>query len=126
MYRIIFDDESIFEGGNPENSNWNNMPNKPIVGLYYNYLGKQINLKNYESYNHLIKYVFRMDNQQKVVAAVIIMGLEKYGRVKRFIFDLIKKQLIVDEVPLNQEYNNKPVSGWKIGITSKNPIYKII
>lgn len=121
----MYQDGTIFKGGTPEDSKWNEMPNKLIAELHYNYLGKQIYLKNYEAYNHQVKIGYLAFNPQQMIIAVIIMGLAQ-GIIKRFVFDLIKNKLFIDEVPLNQEYNNKPTSEWKSGISSKNPTYKII
>lgn len=124
MYKIIFRDGETYWGGNPENSNWGNIPNKPISELHYDYLGKKIYLKNYESYNHLIKHAFRIDNQKQFITEIIIMALEK-NMVKRIIFDLINRKILVDNVPVNREYNNKPISGWKIGLYNLIPEFKI-
>jgi hypothetical protein len=128
MYTIIFKDRTEFHGGEPSESRWNEIPDKPIAELYYDLAGKKIYLKNYEAYNHLTKYAFHVDSQQQIVVAVIIMGLDN-KKVKRFIFDFIQKKLIVDEVPINQEYNNKPASRWKAGLKNylpeNQPNYKI-
>ena len=124
MYKIFFADGTEFIGGEPDNSKWNEIPDKPIAELHYNFLGKQIILKGYESYNHIIKHAFLIDSQQQVIVAVIIMVLD-VRMVKRFIFDLIKKELITDTTLYGREYNNKPVSGWKQGLLNYNPTYKI-
>ena len=123
MYKVIFEDGTVFNGGEPENSRWNEIPNKPIAEIEY-WLGKHIHLKNYEAYNHLTKYAFRVDNQQQSVVAVIILD-KILNIVQRFCFDLIKRELIIDEVPFGIEYNNKPASGWKTGLSNLKTEYKI-
>lgn len=125
MYKIIYQDGDIFNGGTADNSLWNQMPNKPIAELHYEYLGKSIVLKNYEAYNHLTKYMFVVSSQQQCVAAVIIMAL-KAGKIKRFIYDLRNNELLIDEVLSEKEYNNKPASGWKAGLHNLNVEFKII
>ena len=126
MYNIVFEDGYIFDGGTPENSNWNCcMPNTPISELHYDYLNKKIILKGYEAYNHLVKYAYVISSQQQVITAIIIMA-KKEGMVDRFIYDLIKNELIVDKLPYGQEYNNKPTSGWKVGVINEINNYKII
>ena len=121
MYKIIFDDKTEFIGGEPDNSKWNDMPNKPIVELQYTFGGKTIYLKNYEAYNHQIKLGFLpFNNQKTIILAIIIMVLEK-GNVGRIIFDFPNKRIIKDIIPFGQEYNNKPASGWKRGIIEGTP-----
>lgn len=124
MYTIIFEDKTEFHGGEPSNSKWNEIPDKPIAELLYNFSGKKIYLKNYESYNHLTKYAFHVESKQQIIVAVIIM-VKELGVVKRITFDLINQQLITDVVPYGNEYNNKPASGWKAGLIGLKQIYKI-
>ena len=124
MYKIVFEDCTEFIGGEPDNSKWNEIPDKPIAELHYNFLGKEITLIGYEAYNHIIKHAFLIDSQQQAIVAVIIMVLEM-GMVKRIIFDLIKKELIYDTVLYGREYNNKPTSGWKVGLKNAKSEFKI-
>jgi hypothetical protein len=49
---------------------------------------------------------------------------KKGNQVLRFIFDLTKQELIIDEVLFGQEYKGNPSSGWKEGLYD-NPQYKI-
>lgn len=116
MYTVKFEDGSIFNGGNPENSLWNKMPNKSIAEITYILAGKSITLKGFSSYNHQVKIGYLPLNSQQFILAVIVMA-EKEGIVKRFIFDFTKNKFFMDEVKLGQEYNNKSVSGWKKGNT---------
>lgn len=124
MYKIIFNDNSTFVGGEPDNSKWNSMPNKPIKELHYDLLGKKIVLKNYEAYNHLIKSAFILSSQQQVIVAIIIM-VKINTSVKKFIFDLIENKLFLDDVIFGMEYNNKPTSGWKVGLSNSKYEFKI-
>jgi hypothetical protein len=125
MYKIIFEDGTEFLGGEPDNSKWNEIPiAKNIAELHYDLCGKQIILKGYEAYNHIVKHAFLIDSQQQAIVAVIIIVLE-LGIVKRFIFDLIKNELITDNILYGQEYNNKPTSGWKVGLKNIKSEFKI-
>lgn len=124
MYKIIFVDGTEFNGGNPENSEWNKIPDKPIAELYYDYLGKQIHLQNYEAYNHLLKHAFNINTQQSVIVAVLLL-VKEHDIVQRFIYDLIRNELIVDKVTYGQEYNNKPALGWKAGLDNLKTDYEI-
>jgi len=124
MYTIKFEDGELFLGGNPANSNWTHMPNKPIAELHYDLLGKKIKLSGYEAYNHLVKNAFMIATQQQIITAIIIMARQS-NVVKRFIYDLIKNKLIIDEVPFGNEYNNKPTSGWKKGLNTLKSKFKI-
>jgi len=126
MYKIIFEDKTEFMGGDPENSQWNDIPNKPITELQYSFGGKTIYLKNYEAYNHQLKLGFLpFNNQKTIILSIIIMVLEK-GNVGRIIFDFPNKRIIKDIVPFGKEYNNRPASGWKAGLINKNPTCQII
>lgn len=124
MYNVVLEDGYIFDGGEPGDSHWNSIPNKPITELHYDFLGKKIKLSGYEAYNHIVKYAYIISSQQQVITAIIIMAKE-LGIVKRFIYDLIKNELITDEVPYGQEYNNKPTSGWKVGLINLKSKFKI-
>jgi hypothetical protein len=118
MYTIVFEDRTKFIGGEPNNSKWNDIPNKPIAKLQYSFGGKTIILEGYEAYNHIIKVGFLTLNPQKpIILAVIIMALEK-NKVNRIIFDFTKQKIFEDIVDFGKEYNNKSVSGWKLGITN--------
>jgi len=124
MYSVKFVDDTIFVGGNPNDSKWNDIPNKLIKELQYDYLGKEITLINFEAYNHIVKYGYRLDSQLKFMNAVILMVREG-NNVKRFIFDFIKNELIIDVVNYGLEYNNKHVSGWKTGLIGEKSLIKI-
>jgi hypothetical protein len=124
MYTIKFSDGELFLGGNPEDSNWNSMPNKVIAELHYDLLGKKIKLSGYEAYNHLIECPYIIPLQRQVITVIIIMA-KKDNNVYRFIYDLIKNKLITDEVLYRQEYKNKPTSGWKAGLSNTKSEFKI-
>lgn len=127
MYKIIFIDDTIFEGGrNLLNSQWNDIPDKPIKQLVYNLFGKTIFLENFESYNHLVERLnVIFGNFPYPIISVTLMGLTK-GKIKKFVFDLIKKELKIIEVIEGREFKGMPSTGWKIGIPNQNPTYKII
>jgi hypothetical protein len=123
-YIIQFCDGEIWKGGNIDNSHWNEMPNKNIAGITF-YLGdKKIELKNYSSYNLLIVHAFNLVSKQNTIIKVILMA-EENKKVNKFEFDLIHNILHYSIGELNKEFNNKPTTGWKTGIISFSPTYKI-
>lgn len=125
MYTIIFNDNSTYSGGKDLNSSgWNEMPNKPIKKIEYNFLGHTLTLEGYESYNHLITHVQGFFTSDNYISKVILFG--KSGDiVKRFTFDLRNNNLIKDEVIYGKEFNNSFTTGWKKGIENSIPKYEI-
>ena len=113
MYKITYINNTIFTGGSPENSRWNEIT-LPIKSIRYELLDKVIILKDYESYNHLVERVAFLNSSQRI-NRVILMA-KKGDNVFRFIFDLSWKKFYKDVELFGQEYNDKPTSGWKEGI----------
>lgn len=125
MYKILFVDGESWEGGKPENSKWNEMPNKPISELQYYICNKTIILKGYEAYNHLFHRPYFLLTKEVITTQVIIMGLYK-NNVTRFIIDFKKNTFYRDEVSMGIEWKDSKVTGWKKGIDNLIPSYKII
>lgn len=119
-YTIIFTDNSVFKGGDINNSLWNTMPNKPILKLIYKILDKTITLENYESYNHLVEHISFLQNNKKMITKVILM-VKKGNDVMKLICDLTKNKIYPDVAVIGKEYQGKPVTGWKLGIKNKQP-----
>jgi hypothetical protein len=115
MYIIYFEDGDIFKGGNPNNSKWNEIPNKTIKKIQYILMGKTVYLENYNKYNHIVERYNLLNKKTSGISKVLLMG-EKAGVVKRFVFDLLHNCFYEDITEVGKEYNNNPVLGWKKGV----------
>ena len=125
MYIITFIDNSTFTDRKHITGQWNFMPNKQIKRIEFSLFGKTILLENYEAYNHLVIRGIGVNTKINSIMGFIVMGSYK-NKVHKFAFDIIKKELRVEEVFFGKEYNNAASTGWKKGISSENPTYKII
>ena len=87
MYTILFSDGSTFEGGNPQDSKWDQIPNKAIQSILYS-LTPFISYKfsDFDSYNHCVERVRGVNTSMEVISKVIIMGRTK-NRVYQIMMD---------------------------------------
>jgi hypothetical protein len=108
-------DDSIYIGGNPQNSKWNNQPLKPIKRIEYKLLGKTAIFEGFEAYNHLIERGhFVLQGKEKLLN-VYLMGL-KNDKIFIFKFDLTTNEIIEQIKPKNKEYYGTATTGWKEGL----------
>lgn len=127
MYKILFIDNTQFIGGEPQNSKWLEIPDKPIHSLGYKVGNILIIMRGYESYNHVVKYGISVNKKSKnnPMIQIILMGKNK-EKVQRIIIDFIKQDINQDIVNFGEEYNNKPHPGWtSFHKSSVIPFYKI-
>ena len=126
MYSIIFKDNTIFKGNNPENSNWNSMPNKLIKSITYKYKNRTVILENYCEYNHIVKRGnIIVGGGFSGILKVIVMGRTK-KESNLFIWDLKRGEFYSATAEINKEYEGKKVTGWKEGVIDGKSTYKII
>lgn len=111
MYKVIYQDSSVFTGGDLKNSLWTNINNK-IAQLIY-YYPKLIKLENYESYNHIIEKAWI--NGKIYPLKILLMG-QKNNVVDITCIDLKTNQITEYTKEFGKEYNNSSTSGWKEGI----------
>ena len=120
MYKITFEDNTTFSGEKPRD--WNKISDKRILRLEYILGSKKLIMKNYEMYNHHIKYA-EIGGTNHIVQ-IIIMGL-KHNKVTKIICDIkehtIKRQYAI----LGFEYNNALTTGWKRGIDNQIEEYQL-
>lgn len=115
MYEIIFEDGQVWQGGNYNDSKWNEMPNKLIKKIVYTIGNKRITLEGYEAYNHIVERVqFVLNANKPKITKAILMGLSD-GRVFRMICNVENNIVTSDVVDYGKEYYEKAVTGWKIG-----------
>lgn len=77
MYTIIFEDNSVFNGGTITDTKWNEIPNKKIKSLFYLLPnGDCLGLHKYDKYYHLIEATLDLigenKGKQKIEYAYII------------------------------------------------------
>lgn len=132
MYKVRFDDDSEFMGGDPKKSNWENLPpGKKIASIQYKLMGIAMIFKGFEEYNHIVERAEIINAKDRTsvhrITKVIVMGKWKM-RVYQIVFDFQKGVAYQQVTKYGQEYlqeskivnaqgNNfksegVPVSGW--------------
>jgi hypothetical protein len=143
MYKVTFFDGTEFDGGEPESSMWDMLPNKPIKSILYWLNEKEKYLfSDFEEYCHCVEKNLLINPTDLTpgkpierVTKAIIMGRVKQ-RVYQVVFDLKRGQVYRLVTPYGQEYssqerlndqgvyvghyNGKPLSGWLQGILDEN------
>ncbi|MBN1467715.1 MAG: hypothetical protein JW924_03235 [Fusobacteriaceae bacterium] len=122
MYKVYFEDGSIFEGGSPTNSKWNDMSKKSIVKLEYAVCNKQVIMEGYEAYNHVIEHCITVG---KAEISRLWLMVKKDTDTLIIKFDLRTGKIDYDAVDFGKEWRGKPVTGWKPGIKNGKPRTKI-
>jgi hypothetical protein len=119
MYKIIFTDNEEFVGGDFLNSKWNEIPDKPIKKIEYNFGDKKITLEDYNMYNHLVERV-RIHQVGDKITSIQLMA-KKDDAVLVLIFEPLTNKLNYKPADFGREYKNKPTTGWKKGIENGKP-----
>ena len=125
MYSIIFSNNKKWHGGSPEASKWNEIPNEPIKQIKYTYKNRTVILEDYNSYCHIVKKGSALIGNFSGILQVILMARTK-KESQLFIWDLLKSEFYTATTEIDKEYNGKKVSGWKLGLFSQTPTFKII
>jgi len=125
MYYLNFGKGIEFAGGEPNNSRWNEIPTKQITELNYNMFGKKITMRDFESYNHIVERA-KMINKKfaDTITAVYLMGKYK-SQVYVIKFDLIQNTIKDYISEFGHEYNGGTTTGWKEGLSTKEPTIDI-
>ena len=135
MYQITFVDGSEFTGGEPNESMWDQLPQKAIKSLVY-WLNEDLkfSFSDFEEYNHSVERIAGINNPLKIVSKALIMG--RVGkRVYQVVFDLQTGKVYQLVTKYGEEYsheaiynreeqftgwnNGKPLSGWRQGLLNK-------
>ena len=124
MYKIIFEDNSIFKGGEPNNSKWDDIPNKAIKRIEYTYKNKKVVMGGFIKYCHIVKKGSALIGNFNGIMKIILMG-RNAKESQLFIWDLIKGEFSTATTEIDKEYNGGKVTGWKKGISALKPTYKI-
>lgn len=125
MYKILFKNNEIFTGGEPENSLWNKIPDKPILSLKYSLFDKTYLFQGFDKYNHIVKSGLTSKGYNGIIS-IFIMGLYK-EEIHQIIFNYFTKIITKKTIKIGKEYNNNFHPGWKEGIVSNKipTIYEI-
>jgi hypothetical protein len=138
LYRIIYDDNTSFNGGTLEDSKWNYI-DKRIKRIEYFLEKRMIVLENYESYNQLIERSFTIFGGKTPNLRHFYMMGRKGNKVQIIRYNVAKKQTIDYISDFGNEYNKKmiynsqskiirwvdgqPSTGWKEGLINLEPHY---
>jgi hypothetical protein len=138
LYRITYNDNSIFEGGTIKESKWD-LIIKPIKRIEY-FIGKKtLILENYESYNNLVEKSHPILGEiEPYITKHYMMGL-KDGKVQVIIWNFNTKKFEEYISDFGSEYNKRkvynsngkilkyvdgfPSTGWKEGLINLEPHY---
>lgn len=138
MYIVTFADGTTFEGGNPADSKWDEIPKKSIKSIEYQLTPflKYI-FSNFESYNHCVERTKSLDGSNlNIITKVIIMGRFK-GRVVQVMMDNHGSVYELNGLKYGEEYSNqinltpegkfngwkngRPLTGWREGVYGQVP-----
>jgi hypothetical protein len=76
MYTVTFTDGTTFQGGNPADSKWSEIPKKQIRSILYELTPFiKYSFSNFEAYNHCVERVRGVNKSFETITKVIIMGL---------------------------------------------------
>lgn len=125
MYIVKFIDDTEYVGGPYYDSKWNDMPTKTIKRVNYKLVKQNIVLEGWKGYNHLVERTQFINRTGGIVSKVILM-VEAEGLVKKIIYNFITKSVTTEQCNLGEEYNGKPVGGWKVGKPNDNPLIIVL
>jgi hypothetical protein len=132
MYQVTFIDGTEFAGGEPDQSMWDMLPDKPIQALtYWIKDSDKYHFTDFEEYNHCVERVQGVNGGFQSISKVIVMG--RVGkRVYEVLFDLTQGRVYQFVAPYGEEYGSKaitnkegyitgweagrPLTGWRFGI----------
>lgn len=117
MYNVIFEDGSVFEGGEITNSKWNEMPDKAIKILEYPFETRELIFEGFESYNHLIEKIQVIQHNENKLSKIIILAKHE-DKIIQIHYDLETRELSKH----SGEYNGRQTTGWKRGVKGKPSI----
>jgi hypothetical protein len=115
MYKVYFIDGTEFQGGEPQDSKWNEIPDKPIQKLEYQLVKIPVILENFEAYNHIVEKVQFVNKAGNKITKLILMA-KKRDKVYQLIYDFEKGKAFKAQTLWGKEYLNNPVTGWKKGV----------
>lgn len=122
MFKAYFIDGTTFEGRSLPDSQWNEMPDKPIEKLEYFFTNKKLIFEGYREYNHLFENKGGIGMPVKKTK-LFLMGREE-NRTCIATFDLMERKLYLTYTHIGHEYSNQILGGWKKGIPFGTPSFR--
>jgi len=123
MYKVTFEDDTIFEGGSPTESKWNDMPKKRIKKLEYTIGNQTILMEGYEAYNHATERHYKVSKGVEI--KILWLMVKKENDIMIIKYDLRTRRIDYDVAEWGKEWRGKPTSGWKLGIPKGKAVTKI-
>ena len=114
MYKVTFNDGSEVIGGEPENSKWDTLPQKPIKSILIELMGQKVLLSGFEAYTHVVEHVVGVNVALKKISRVLLMGLFK-NRSYQVIYDFDKAKVEYLTTREGEELRGKRIGGWRVG-----------
>lgn len=121
MYTLTFQNGECWIGGEPDNSKWNEIPDKPIKKIEYKISDNEIIFENYDAYNHLVERIKTFDGRNKIIKIYVMAKKDTSAYI--FEFDLFKREVISRIANFGNEYYGKATTGWKTGIAEGKIYY---
>jgi hypothetical protein len=110
LFVIIFTDDSIFSGGNYQQTKWKEIPDKKIRSIFYRMPdGDHLILSGYEKYYHMIEVAQDIMGEKKGEVRLefsYIMG-KKDGYIRIYKINLQNNNVEVKELKEDDDYINK-------------------
>lgn len=119
LYTIVFEDKSVFAGGNLEETKWQEIPDKKISSIFYSLpFGGVLLLSKYEKYYHFVeatKDINVKNSKVKLEYTYIIGKKDRQYLINKIslINGSIERSLVDEKDKLISQLN--PI-GWKNGI----------
>lgn len=99
-----------------QDSPWLSMPPEPIQRVKYVFQGKTVMMEGYEAYNHLVERYYALIGEGKGIRAIYLMGMSGKN-VDVLSLNVITGHIKQERTLIGQEYNGRPSTGWKSGIS---------
>jgi len=124
LYQIKYSDGTIFCGGDYNDSKWKEI-NKPIAEIIYNFQGKAVVLKGYESYNHQFIIKNMLLSGRKKLFGILLIAKEK-NIIHCFCFNPKNQKLDYYKTEYTKKFQSPQMTGWKMGVSSEKPSFTIL
>ena len=116
LFEAVYLDNSKSYGGSLADSKWNDI-HEPIKRLTINLGCKHLILEGYDAYNHLIEKAVGLIGKVNQITKQVLFA-KKGDKVYVFMVDFTNNCKLVQSVwDFGIEFNNKPTSGWKEGVS---------
>jgi len=117
IFTVVFDDNTKFEGGDLQNTKWNEIPFKKIRSIFYQIpFGDILCLSGYEKYYHIVEIVTDLNGVNRGQNKIdnIYLLAKKQNNVFIYKMNLDKKLINKYEMNLEDEWiKNLNPQGWK-------------